>query len=89
MERIKLQWIESLVEQLNEATSNPVTSYTKVGDKFNANIGNYHLYEAYGAVGLHQMVNEGGGITEIFCLGSKRETYEKIKAYLRGITLTK
>ena len=89
MDRIKLQWIESLVDQLNEATNNQVTSYTKVGDKFTANIGNYHLYQAYGAVGLHKMVNQGGGVTEIFGLGSKRETYEKIKAYLRGITLTK
>ena len=89
MERIKLQWIESLVDQLNVATNNPVTSYTEKDGKFNANIGNYHLYQAYGLVGLHQMVNEVGGITEIFCLGSKRETYEKIKAYLRGITLTK
>ena len=66
MERIKLQWIESMVDQLNVATNNPVTSYTKVGDKFNANIGNYHLYEAYGSVGLHQMVNEGVALLKYF-----------------------
>ena len=58
MERIKLQWIESLVDQLNEATNSPVTSYTEKDGKFTANIGNFHLYQAYGSVGLHQMVND-------------------------------
>ena len=89
MERIKLEWIESLVDQLNEATNSPKTSYTKVDGKFKANIDNFHLYQAYGAVGLRRMVNEGGGINEIFCLGTKRETYDKIKAYLRGINFNK
>ena len=89
MKYIKLQWIESLVDQLNEATNSPKTSYTRVDGNFKANIDNFHLYQAYGAVGLHRMVNEGGGVTEVFCLGTKREAYDKIKAYLNGINFNK
>ena len=88
MERIKLQWIESLVDQLNEATNSPKTSYTEVDGKIKANIGNFNLYQAYGLVGLHRMGNTGG-VTEVFCLGTKRETYDKIKAYLNGINFNK
>jgi hypothetical protein len=56
-----------------------------------ANIGNYHLSWAYGGVCLHQMHNEGGGVTTPIGSGynTKRELYEKMHAFISGIETQK
>lgn len=78
--------LEAVVERINRATNSPPTPYTKTGDKYVSNIGNYHLDWAYGGVRLVRMNNEGGGIQSILPgFVSKRELYEKMQAFLRGV----
>ena len=52
-----------------------------------AQIGNYHIDGAYGGVSLHQMVNDGGGIRDVFSCGHvpKRELFDRICAFMEGI----
>jgi hypothetical protein len=85
--RITEKQLQAIVDRINTVTGSPMTSYTRNGDKFTANIGNYHLSFAYGGVELDRMVSVGGGVT---CpLGSghvpKRELAEKLWAFLAGL----
>ena len=65
--------------------------YTKTWEvpnqKYTANIGNYHLSGAYGGYALHRMDTDGGGITDVLRVGhvSKRELYNSMQAFIRGI----
>jgi hypothetical protein len=80
--------LESLVTRLNEVTGNPLETYSKDDTgHFKANIGNYHIYEAYGGVQLHRMVNDDGGIrvmSENGCT-TKHDLYTQIQMLLKGI----
>jgi len=83
--RVTINHLEYLVSNINKLTNSPEKPYTRTPEKFTANIGNYHLYQAYGATGLHRMCNEGGGITEVIGLCTKRELYYRLQAMIRGI----
>ena len=88
MERIRESTLQALTNRLNKLTGSPTESWTKNGDgQYKANIGNYHIDHAYGGVSLERMMNDGGGVTCPLGLGhvSKRELYEQIHAYIRGI----
>ena len=86
-QRVTIGMLEARVAYLNKITGNPPEPYTKGDDgKYSANIGNFHLGEAYGGVALHQMMGEGGGIRDIFGgHGPKRELLEQMSAYIRGL----
>lgn len=86
MNRISIKQLKALCTWINELKNTPIEAYERIDGKVKANIGNYHLYQAYGAVALHRMVNEGGGVTEVLGLSTKRELYDKIHAYIKGIT---
>jgi hypothetical protein len=83
--RVSIQQLKDLCAYINELKGTPIKPYDRIEGQFKANIGNYHLYQAYGAVGLHRMCNEGGGITEILSLSTKKELYDKMHAYIKGI----
>jgi hypothetical protein len=83
--RVSIQQLKDLCTYINELKGTPIKPYDRIEGQFKANIGNYHLYQAYGAVGLHRMGNEGGGITEILSLSTKKELYDKMHAYIKGI----
>lgn len=86
MDRISKQDLDNVVSRINSIMKQPQQPYVKTGDKFVAQIGNYHLSGAYGGYALHEMVNEGGGIRDIF--GGhmpKRELYERMHAFIRGL----
>jgi hypothetical protein len=83
--RVSIQQLKDLCTYINELKGTPIKPYDRIEGQFKANIGNYHLYQAYGAVGLHKMCNEGGGITEILSLSTKKELYDKMHAYIKGI----
>lgn len=87
MDRITEKDLENLVHRINTAAGTPLTYSTKGGEKFVANISNYHLDYAYGGVKLVQTVNEGGGIRNVSTggYGTKRELYHQLTAYLAGI----
>jgi hypothetical protein len=64
-----------------------MTPYAMVDGKPVAQIGNYHLEYAYGGAQLVRMHNLGGGVSAPLMRGhvSKRECYEGIYAFIRGI----
>jgi hypothetical protein len=88
MQRITEKQLESLVQWINELTNSPATSYTRTEDgKSSANIGNYHLYFAYGGVNLHRMTNTGGGVSTPLGGGTrtKRELFNQLHAFINGL----
>jgi hypothetical protein len=87
MQRITEKQLEALVSWINELTGSPATSYTRTDDKLTANIGNYHLYHAYGGVNLHRMSNESGGVSTPLGGGTrtKRELFNQLHAFINGL----
>jgi len=83
--------LEAVVERLNRITNSPLATYTKHEDgKYTANIGNYHLSGAYGGYALHRIVNESGGVQDVFRSGHcpKADLSRLIYAYITGIEST-
>ena len=87
MNTITKKTIEAQIERLNLETNNPPAPYVRDGEKFTAQIGNYHLSGAYGGYSLHRMETDGGGISDVFGCGhiSKRDLSARISAMMRGI----
>lgn len=86
MQTITLKMLESSVNRINTMTNNPIESYSKIDDKYTANIGNYHLSGAYGGYALHRMHNQNGGVQDVFQCGhvSKRDLLNRIQAFING-----
>ena len=91
MDRITVSMLKARIDYLNQLTNSPTTPYSEVDGKLKANIGNFHLYQAYGACGLHRMVTEGGGITDrhVYGLHSKRELLNRLNAFIAGLEFDK
>jgi hypothetical protein len=85
--RIKLAQIELLIAELNKQLERPSKPYMKENGKLTAQIGNFHLYQAYGAFGLHEMATDGGGIRETISLGTKKELYTALHKLIQGVEL--
>ena len=86
MERITQKTLQAVVDRINRTAGTPFTPYRKSGEKFVAEIGNYHLDYAYGGVKLVQMSNESGGIRTITTgFVPKRELYNQLHAFLNGL----
>jgi hypothetical protein len=80
--------IQANLEYLNRITGSPATPYTRGADgKLTANVGNFHLYRAYGGYSIHRMANESGGITNPCGHGvfSKREVFDRLTNFIAGI----
>jgi hypothetical protein len=83
--RITKKQLENKIAYLNRITGNHEKPWDTVDGKMTANVGNYHLYCAYGYYNLHQMCNEGGGVHDVFNYGStKKELAMYIDAFLHG-----
>ena len=94
MNRITEKQLQCVVDRINTVTGNPLESWKQVtessGKRRNiAQVGHYHLDWAYGGVMLCQMMNTGGGVVTITGRGTKRECYDQMHAFLRGIEATK
>lgn len=64
--RVTIKRLENRIKYLNEQLGRPIAPYTKdKSGKFKANIGNLHLAEEYGGVGLYEMATAGGGVNNI------------------------
>ena len=91
-DRITYKMLQGLCDYLNKLTNSPATSYAQGEDgKYHAQIGNYHISGAYGGVNLERICNDGGAITQPIGGGfkTKRELYNLITAYIRGIEAQK
>ena len=92
MNRASIKTLETLCIWINQAMGTPETPWIKTAEgKMVAQIGNFHLSGAYGGICVHQMNNEGGGVTTPIWGGHipKREAEALMRAYLRGIEARK
>ena len=88
--RITQKDLEAVVTRINRLTNSPMT-YSAGTVPFCSNIGNYHLDYAYGGVHLCRAVNTVGGIDNVLGCGhvSKRDLYERMHAFIRGLEASK
>ena len=75
------------IDLLNTIQNRPRSPRSSVEGRSIANVGNYHLSQAYGGACLHETANEGGGVRDIFSSGHipKRELYNRLCAFIQGI----
>lgn len=87
MQTITIKFLKAQVDRLNIETNNPPAPYVRDGEKFTAQIGNYHLSGAYGGYSLHRMETDGGGMSDVFGCGhiTKRDLSARISAMMQGI----
>lgn len=88
MRRITQKQLENAAHALNQLTHSPLDSYTRTEKRNKANIGHYYISYAYGGVCLHRMMNESGGVDDVFRSGHepKRELWVRIQSYIAGMT---
>jgi len=85
--RTTLAQVRLLIDELNKQLDRPLKPYIKENGKLTAQIGNFHLYRAYGAYGLHEMANESGAVHETISLGTKKELYTALHKLIQGVEL--
>lgn len=78
MKRITEKQLQTLVDRLNEKAGIVHPSMR--------NVGTYMLSFAYGGVSLHRLMNESGGVDDVFSCGHvpKRDLYNRVQSYLLG-----
>jgi len=90
--RISQKMLENKADYLNEILGRPIAPWRKdkYTGEYKANIGNYHISYAYGGACLHEMTNEGGGVSCPIVHGHvpKRELFGLMDAFIAGITRT-
>ena len=91
MNRITKKLLQARIETINSILGMPETPYTRTDDKLVANIGNFYLSQAYGGYCVNRMCNENGGVSTPIWAGyiPAREAYERICAFIAGLTFTK
>lgn len=83
MTRITIKNLQSVCDRLNRITNSPMVPYA--GGV--AQIGNYHISQAYGGYCLHRMHNDGGGVSSPLSTGHipARELFGLMYAFIYGI----
>lgn len=91
MNRITKKQLIARIETINSILQRPATPYSQVEGKLTANIGNFSLSQAYGGFGVHLMVNENGGVSTPVWNGhiTARDAYERLSAFIAGLTFSK
>ena len=87
-QRISIKRLEAMVEHLNKITDSPSAAHTRQANgKLVANIGNWHVSQAYGGVCVERMTNESGGVSCPIWMGyiPKREAYDRLSSFIRGL----
>lgn len=79
--------LNSLIRRLNERTGNPTEYISGEGDDRKINVGHFGLEQAYGGNKLVQVMNDRGGVRDVFSAGyiPKSTLRELIFAYIEGI----
>lgn len=91
MDRITNAHLETLVTHINKITNNPVEACTNNEGKFTWNVGSYCIGYSFNGVNLERISSNGGGVSQPFghAAYTKRELYEKMQAFIRGIEAAK
>ena len=93
MNRITKKQLESRIDTINSILGRPLTPYTfsEITGQRAANIGNFSLSQAYGGYCVAVMVNDAGGCSSPIWLGhiTARDAYDRINAFISGLTFTK
>lgn len=91
-QRITPADLNAVVDRINHETNSSAEPYTKGTDgKHRANIGAYHLSRAYRGYSLDVMVNDSGGVRDVFGCGhtTARDLYNRMHALLAGMHINK
>ena len=85
--RITAKTLEARINYLNRLMDRPATPWTKENGLPKSNIGNFHLYQAYGGYNVHEICNESGGVRTPISYGCipGRDLYEKINSFIDGL----
>ena len=91
MNRITKKQLQSRIETINSILGLPATPYTVHEDGTRiVNEGVFILTQAYGGYGVGKMSEEGGTWSAIWNGHiTAREAYERICAFIAGLTFTK
>ena len=90
MDRITNKKLDYQVELINKILGRALEPYSKnENGEYHPNPGCFHLSGAYGGVALHEMSHKPGctGIIDVFGAGHmpKRELYDRMSAFIRGL----
>jgi len=87
--RITKGQIESRIKELNHILKRPCDPWTRSDGENVANVGNFHLSQAYGGYELQEMSNDRGAVYYTFRSGHipARDLYNRINALIEGISL--
>ena len=84
--RITQKDLQATCDRINRMLDKPLEPYARIEGKLVANVGCYHLDNANGDVALYQMASEGGGVRDILDGHMpKRDLYERMQAFIKGI----
>lgn len=89
MQRITKAQLNAKIDWLNETLGRPLKPYEMIDGKLVAQIGNFHLGQAYGGTQIQEMVNDGGGIRTHSGYETKREIAAIIDSMLSGVELAR
>jgi hypothetical protein len=87
-QRITVAYLTAVIGRINRAMGSPSDPYIKGEDgRYRGQTSCYHLSRAYGGFCLHRMVNEGGGVSDVFRCGHvpARDLANRMHAFLDGI----
>ncbi|MHB8742586.1 MAG: hypothetical protein ACYC9L_05610 [Sulfuricaulis sp.] len=88
-ERITTSQLEAVVKRINRTVNGTDQDQLWTSDETgnHATIGMYYLDGAYDGFALYRVVTDGGGVSDVFSFGhqSKRELYNAMHAFLRGL----
>ena len=84
---MKIEDLELRVNYLNKLTKNKTEMYLpyKIGGKNILNEGHYYISRYNGSFGVEQIVNKLGGCSDISYRGSKKEIYNWLNIFIKGI----
>jgi hypothetical protein len=90
--RITRKTLDAIVARINTMTNSPLEAYSKDAEgKYRANVGNFHISGAYGGFALHRMVNDAGGVSDVFSGGHQpaRQVADRLYAFISGLSFNK
>src|SRR3990172_5190597 len=86
MERITSKDVESVCKRINQVFGRAEIGWDRENGRNVARVGHFYLDGAYDGWALYEIMNEGGGVHDVFSVGhvSRRELYGLMQAFLRG-----